>query len=241
MLEHTERDSWFRKRLDELLRLNKYYNNYNRFMFEELMDSIDDNRKTILKNLSEIGAKGGQILFSDGSIFNFGWVTKEELENISNSCIHDEECDCEECSKPTNETDGSVVIGPDEQDSNIPPARYYVVAGGNGYWCTDIKINALGVGMDVIWIQKINGKDVTVMGTLYDVNISVFDYETEMTVEKFANIKKQQFDYVMQKAKEAGAEKSECNDPANGNGRSSSNDSIPPNKSATDSVMKSYG
>jgi hypothetical protein len=98
-------------------------------------------------------------------------------------------------------------ITPEQQLEAIinwePPARYCIRAGGMDVWCDNVKPNASGLGVDIIWIQKIKGVATPVSGTIFDTNIMVFDYETSLTAEVFEHIKKTSFDYALQMAQEA--------------------------------------
>ena len=119
-----------------------------------------------------------------------------------------------------------------------PPARYFIQASGQGYWCADVKMNPV-MGVDVLWIQKINGKDVTVTGTLYESNLAIFDYETPTTPEMFANAKRATFDYMAQKMTEA--KDAETKKDADQKKEESTEESCKKINESSEAVMKSYG
>lgn len=101
-----------------------------------------------------------------------------------------ESCDCPECSgeKPLNN-----------------PRRYMIQAGGNMWWVDNFKPNAMGGGLDVIWTEELGGKTKTVRGTIMSQDVSIFDFENDMDLETFDNIKKATIDYAIQTAQEAQA------------------------------------
>lgn len=101
----------------------------------------------------------------------------------------EEQCTCPECSG----------------DSINNPRRYMIQAGGNTWWVDNLKPNALGGGMDVIWTEELGGKVKIVRGTIMSPDISVFDFENDMDLSMFDSIKKATIDYAIQTAQEAQA------------------------------------
>jgi len=94
------------------------------------------------------------------------------------------------------------------KDEWEPPTKYCVEANGTRYFVCDYKPNPI-YGIDVVW-EEDDGR--VVMGTIAEV--SIFDYDSDMTLEKFANIKKATIDYQVQKATEAIAQQEELEQPA---------------------------
>lgn len=92
--------------------------------------------------------------------------------------------------------------GPGEPVNN--PRRYMIQAGSNPWWVDNFKPSALA-GLDVIWTEELGGKIKTVRGTIMSQDISIFDFESDMDLETFDNIKKATIEYAIQTAQEAQA------------------------------------
>jgi hypothetical protein len=92
--------------------------------------------------------------------------------------------------------------------------------------------------MDLIWTMKINGEDRIVTGTIMSRDISVFDYESKMTLEKFENIKRQTFDYMVQKSVN---NQTDDNDSPAKKTESDGAVASDVHKSPAETIMKSYG
>ena len=213
-----------------------------------------DNRKLALKTLGDLDLLSSSVIFRDGDVLNIQWNHIDNVEQMvegdkqksecscgdSNcqcnpeDCTCDDSCDCPDC------VQDEILSGPgagkpvDEE----PPARYFIQASGQGYWCADVKMNPV-MGVDVLWIQKINGKDVTVTGTLYESNLAIFDYETPTTPEMFANAKRATFDYMAQKMTEA--KDAETKKDADQKKEESTEESCKKINESSEAVMKSYG
>jgi hypothetical protein len=115
------------------------------------------------------------------------------------SSLNDNECDCEngECHC------GGGIQSEEEMIKNWKPiARYCIRSGGMDYWCDDIKPNPI-LGWDLMWTQMVEGEEKPVTCTIYDVGITMVDYQTPMTPEVFTHIKKQSLDYVMAELQQA--------------------------------------
>ena len=213
-----------------------------------------DDRKMALKTLGELDLLSSSVIFRDGDVLNIQWNHIDNVEQMvegdkqksgcgcgdpdcqctPEDCTCDDSCDCPDC------TQDEILSGPgagkpvDEE----PPARYFIQASGQGYWCADVKMNPV-MGVDVLWIQKINGKDVTVTGTLYESNLAIFDYETPTTPEMFANAKRATFDYMAQKMTEA--KDAETKKDADQKKEESTEESCKKINESSEAVMKSYG
>ena len=123
----------------------------------------------------------------------------KELDSRFNAFIDDfldamsesqPECDCPECSET------------EEKLNN--PRRYMIQAGGNMWWVDNFKPNPMGP-LDVIWTEELGGKIKTVRGTISSPDVSIFDFESDMDLETFDNIRKQTLDYAIQTAQETQA------------------------------------
>lgn len=103
----------------------------------------------------------------------------------------EEKCDCPECS------------GEHETEN---PAKYVIFSGGNKFFATDIKPNAL-VGIDFYLheVDKNTGKEYNSQGTITSPDVVILDLIPEMTLETFSSIKRNTIDYVVQQAQEARA------------------------------------
>ena len=213
-----------------------------------------DDRKMALKTLGELDLLSSSVIFRDGDVLNIQWNHVDDVEQMvegnnqksecscgdSNCQCNPEDCTCDDsCNCPDCAQD-EILSGPgagkavDEE----PPARYFIQASGQGYWCADVKMNPV-MGVDVLWIQKINGKDVTVTGTLYESNLAIFDYETPTTPEMFANAKRATFDYIAQKITEA--KDAETKKDADQKKEESAEESCKKINESSEAVMKSYG
>lgn len=100
------------------------------------------------------------------------------------------EFDCPECS------------GTEEKLNN--PRRYMIQAGGNTWWVDSYKPNPV-YGIDCFWTEELGGKTKNVKGTIMDSNLSIFDFESDITYDIFENIRKQTIDYAIHAAQEAQA------------------------------------
>lgn len=210
-----------------------------------------DDRKNTLRTLGDLDLLSSSIIFRDGDILNIQWNHSDvdqlmqgksldsgcscgdpECTCDPDQCTCDDTCDCPDC------VQDEILSGPgagkavDEE----PPARYFIQASGQGYWCADVKMNPV-MGVDVLWIQKINGKDVTVTGTLYESNLAIFDYQTPTTPEMFENAKRATFDYMVQKVTEAREAETKKEEEI----KQSSEVPCKKNTESADAVMKSYG
>jgi len=193
-----------------------------------------------MESLREFPVVGGTLVFDDGDMYETQWSNikdmakkvREEIEEERKEEGHDRECDCDF----PETVDGDVPMPElDSEDDMEPPARYYVQTSNHGYWCNSYKPNQI-FGIDLIWTQKIKGKDVVVTGTVMSSDISIFDYESSMTLEKFENIRKQTFDYAVQKAQEAKLDADELKSVK----KKERDDTVEEGRSSADSVMKSY-
>jgi hypothetical protein len=84
------------------------------------------------------------------------------------------------------------------------PRRYMIQAGGNTWWVDSYKPNAV-YGIDAFWTEELGGKIKNIKGTIMDANIAIFDFESDMTLDIFENIRKQTIDYAIHAAQEAQA------------------------------------
>jgi hypothetical protein len=107
----------------------------------------------------------------------------------SNNTDNTESCDCPECTgeKPLDN-----------------PRRYMIQAGGNMWWVDNFKPNSMA-GLDVIWTEELGGKTKIVRGTIMSQDVSIFDFENDLDLETFDNIKKATIDFAIQTAQEAQA------------------------------------
>jgi len=189
-----------------------------------------------MESLREFPIVGGTLVFDDGDMYETQWSNIKDMAKRVRKEIEEgrDQCNCEEGEETL---DGEMPMPNLESDEELePPARYYIQGSNHGYWCNSYKPNAL-LGVDVYWIQKIKGKDTVVTGTIMSGDISIFDYESTMTPEKFENIRKQTFDYTLQRAQEA----KEDSDALKESKKKEKDDRVEETRSSTDSVMKSYG
>ena len=124
----------------------------------------------------------------------------KELDSRFNAFIDDfldamsesqPECDCPECSET------------EEKLNN--PRRYMIQAGGNTWGGDNFKPKPMSAGIDCIWTEELGGKIKTVRGTISSPDVSIFDFENDMTPEIFDSIKRQTIDFAIQTAQEAQA------------------------------------
>lgn len=87
-------------------------------------------------------------------------------------------------------------------DNWEPPARFCVITGGKDFWADNVKPDPI-LGWNLIWNQMIKGEEKTVACTIYDVGVTIIDYESTMTPDTFSHIKQQSYEYMMQVAQEA--------------------------------------
>lgn len=194
-------------------------------------------KKELIASLTEYDIASGVLIFTSGDVLHLDWSNVNDVENEE---IVESECTCgqEECTCDSESGSGCKCKSniPDDNSEWTPPARYWIVANGHDYFVDDCKVNAMGIGIDVIWKQMIKGKETTVMGTIYDTNAIIFDYQTEMTLEAFASVKRQQFDHIVARAKEA----REMGEAEQVESKAKSDKDVPVNRTATETVMKSY-
>ena len=109
----------------------------------------------------------------------------DSAEPVPDKCTcGDEACSCEKEPMPEN------------------PKRYLIQSGGTPWWVDSYKPNPV-YGIDVFWTEEVNGKIKNVRGTIMDANVSIFDFESDVTPEMFENMRKQTVDYAIQMAQEA--------------------------------------
>jgi hypothetical protein len=116
----------------------------------------------------------------------------EAWSDAQKDCEEDnEKCTCPECS------------GEHETEN---PAKYVIFSGGNKFFATDIKPNAL-VGIDFYLheVDKNTGREYNSQGTITSPDVVILDLMPEMTLDMFSSIKRNTLDYVVQQAQEARA------------------------------------
>lgn len=126
-------------------------------------------------------------------------------------------------------TDGGCHENEEEDDEPFPPSRFLIQTGNNSYWVQAWKPNAI-MGIDVFWKQKVGENTINVQGTIWDTNVSIFDFETTVTPEVFENMRKHTIDSAIAQAEEAMAKASRS--------KESGDSGKPPNAS---SIQVSYG
>ena len=86
------------------------------------------------------------------------------------------------------------------------PARYLIFAGGNKFFATDIKPNAM-VGIDFYLheVDPATGKEYNSQGTITNADVVILDLQPEMDLETFSSIKRNTIDYAIKQAEEAHA------------------------------------
>lgn len=105
----------------------------------------------------------------------------------------EEECDCEEFQADEDEQSMISYRAP-AIDMWVPPARYYIRAGGIDYWVDNYKFGPGGVSLDIFWTQKIGGVEKAVSASLFETNFVICDYETTMTSNVFDQIRENNID-----------------------------------------------
>lgn len=112
------------------------------------------------------------------------WNELENKESESEGC-----CSCES-----------------ENADTVNPAKYIIFAGGNKFFATDIKPNAM-VGIDFYLheVDPATGKEYNSQGTITNADVVVLDLQPEMDLETFSSIKRNTLDYVIKQAQEAQA------------------------------------
>ena len=93
-----------------------------------------------------------------------------------------------------------------ENADSVNPAKYIIFAGGNKFFATDIKPNAM-VGIDFYLheVDPATGKEYNSQGTITNADVVVLDLQPEMDLETFSSIKRNTLDYVIKQAQEAQA------------------------------------
>lgn len=86
------------------------------------------------------------------------------------------------------------------------PAKYIIFAGGNKFFATDIKPNAM-VGIDFYLheVDPVTGKEYNSQGTITHADVVILDLQPEMDLETFSSIKRNTIDYAIKQAEEAHA------------------------------------
>lgn len=106
----------------------------------------------------------------------------------------DSKCTCDECTC-------------DSEPEQKNPARYIIFSGGREFFATDIKPNAMMVGID-FYLHETDpktGKEYNSQGTITSADVVILDLEPEISIETFSSIKKNTIDYVIHQAQEAQA------------------------------------
>ena len=86
------------------------------------------------------------------------------------------------------------------------PARYVLFSGGQKYFASDVKPNAI-VGIDFFLkeVDPESGKEYNSQGTITSSDVVIVDLKPDMDLETFSAIKQNTIDYVISKAQEAKA------------------------------------
>ena len=143
-------------------------------------------------------------------------VTQEDLETLKSelneiietrldSFIDEFVATWNELENKESESEGCRSCESDNSDTENP-ARYLIFAGGNKFFATDIKPNAM-VGIDFYLheVDPATGKEYNSQGTITNADVVILDLQPEMDLETFSSIKRNTIDYAIKQAKEAHA------------------------------------
>ena len=143
-------------------------------------------------------------------------VTQEDLETLKselneiietrlNSFIDEFIATWNELENKESESEGCCSCESDNSDTENP-AKYIIFAGGNKFFATDIKPNAM-VGIDFYLheVDPATGKEYNSQGTITHADVVILDLQPEMDLETFSSIKRNTIDYAIKQAEEAHA------------------------------------
>jgi len=143
-------------------------------------------------------------------------VTQEDLETLKSelneiietrldSFIDEFIATWNELENKESESEGCRSCESDNSDTENP-ARYLIFAGGNKFFATDIKPNAM-VGIDFYLheVDPATGKEYNSQGTITNADVVILDLQPEMDLETFSSIKRNTIDYAIKQAEEAHA------------------------------------
>jgi len=143
-------------------------------------------------------------------------VTQEDLETLKSelneiietrldSFIDEFVATWNELENKESESEGCRSCESDNSDTENP-ARYLIFAGGNKFFATDIKPNAM-VGIDFYLheVDPATGKEYNSQGTITNADVVILDLQPEMDLETFSSIKRNTIDYAIKQAEEAHA------------------------------------
>ena len=139
---------------------------------------------------------------------NNEFITKEELDEFRT-------CLLKEIDQRLDKFIEDVItaINPEEECSDCKdhpeienPARYVLFSGGQKYFASDVKPNAI-VGIDFFLkeVDPESGKEYNSQGTITSSDVVIVDLKPDMDLETFSAIKQNTIDYVVSKAQEAKA------------------------------------
>jgi len=143
-------------------------------------------------------------------------VTQEDLETLKSelneiiktrldSFIDEFVATWNELENKESESEGCRSCESDNSDTENP-ARYLIFAGGNKFFATDIKPNAMiGIDFYLHEVDPVTGKEYNSQGTITNADVVVLDLQPEMDLETFSSIKRNTIDYAIKQAEEAHA------------------------------------
>ena len=143
-------------------------------------------------------------------------VTQEDLETLKSelneiietrldSFIDEFVATWNELENKESESEGCRSCESDNSDTENP-ARYLIFAGGNKFFATDIKPNAMiGIDFYLHEVDPVTGKEYNSQGTITNADVVVLDLQPEMDLETFSSIKRNTIDYAIKQAQEAQA------------------------------------